>query len=512
MILAQNHLQRLNGSKILTFIAIFLLFASCKLFKPVSNGNNNNTDETELSEIESNKPVKNPNTKYDVDGNPIEYGNTDNGNTGKPNDNTNTNTKPNGNTGETNSHNNTGTGTTVNDPKGGETTKVEKVVKEGSLKYSYKVGIVMPFFAKEVATASKMPKSSIQGMNFYEGALLALQQLSTEGVNLDVEVFDSRRSEAIVQGLVDNFTLSSMDLIIGPASTENVEIVAEQVAKKEQIPMVTLNLNSTIASENPYYIQASAYFSSHATATAKYVKQHYSKSKVIMVVPQNDKEVSRLQDYHNANTLISSNRYNEFFAEEMGTASYKFTGLTDLLSVRDTTVIIAPVSDAGFASALLRTLNAVKGSKPVVVFGMPNWMTFTNIDGGVLDNCNVHITNSSFVNKNNENVKQFKQAFFEEYGMFPTIEAYKGYDLTLYFGRMLHKYGTGFINHLETSKDELLQTSFEFEPVFEVGDGTMGENSTIRCIENKFVHILRFKDFKYIPMDVESVFTPIKKN
>jgi hypothetical protein len=510
MILAQNHLQRLNGSKIWTFIAIFLLFASCELFKPVSNGNNNNTDETELSEIESNKPVKNPNTKYDVDGNPIVDNGSDNGNTDNGG-------KINGSTGGNNSNSNHNNGNnsnngTINDPKGSETPKIEKVVKEGGLKYSYKVGILMPFFAKEVANASKMPRSSIQGMNFYEGSLLALQQLSIEGVNLDVEVFDSRRSEAIVQGLIDNFTLSSMDLIIGPASTENVEIVAEQIAKKEQIPMVTLNLNSTIATENPYYIQASAYFTSHATATVKYVKQHYAGKNVIVVVPQSGSEVSRLQDYHNANTLISGKSYNEFFAEEMGTASYKFTGLTDLLSVRDTTVIIAPVSDPGFASALLRTLNAVRGSKPVVVFGMPNWMTFTNIEGNVLSNCNVHVTNASFVNKNNKNVKQFKQAFFDEYGMFPTIEAYKGYDLTLYFGRMLNKYGTGFINHLESSKDELLQTSFDFERIFETSDETMGENYTIRCFENKFVHILRFYDFKYIPMNTENIFAPIKKN
>jgi ABC-type branched-subunit amino acid transport system substrate-binding protein len=508
MILAQNPLQLLSGSKMLAFILIIVLFNSCNLFKPVSN-NNNGTDSSELDEVISDKPVRNPNTKYDVDGNPIEdngLGDEDNNNTGT------TNNKPNNGTGTTNNTGkpNNGTGGTVNDPKGNIADKTKKAVAEGGLKYSYKVGILMPFFAKEVATASKMPRSSVQGMNFYEGSLLALQQLSIEGVNLDVEVFDSRRSEAIVQGLVDNFTLSSMDLIIGPASTENVEIVAEQVAKKEQVPMVTLNLNSTIATKNPYYIQASPYFESHAAATVKYIKQHYPRNKVIMVAPQNGKEVSRFQDYHNVNN--SNNRYQEFFAEEMGTASYKFTGLTDLLSLRDTTIIIAPVSDDGFASALLRTLNAVKGSKPVVVFGMPSWMSFSNLEGGILENCNVHVTNSSFVNKNNEKVKLFKQAFFEEYGMFPTIEAYKGYDLTLYFGRMLNKYGTGFINHLETSKDELLQTSFDFERVFEPSDGTMGENYTIRCFENKFVHILRFKNFKYVSMNTENIFAPIKKN
>ena len=82
MILARNPLQLLNGSKIWIFVVITVLFASCELFKPVSNGNNNTTTSSELEEVGSDKPIKNPNTKYDVDGNPIiesDSGNDNNG-------------------------------------------------------------------------------------------------------------------------------------------------------------------------------------------------------------------------------------------------------------------------------------------------------------------------------------------------------------------------------------------------------------------------------------------------
>ncbi|MFT5833974.1 MAG: ABC-type branched-subunit amino acid transport system substrate-binding protein [Cognaticolwellia sp.] len=514
MILARNPLQLLNGSKIWIFVVITVLFASCELFKPVSNGNNNTTTSSELEEVGSDKPIKNPNTKYDVDGNPIIESDSGNDNNGHSNNSSNNGTGG-SNTGN---NNNTGDGT-IENPKSDDTIKVNEPSVDISFKYAYKVGILMPFFAREFGTAAKMPRASVQGMNFYEGSLLALQQLSIEGINLDVEVFDSRRSQGVVQGLVDNYSLSAMDLIIGPAASDNVRIVAEKVAKKDQVPMVSLNLNASIASENPYYIQASPYFSSHADATVKYIKQNYASNNVVIVVPQGGREVSRMKHYYdlfnifpNANALLSGNNYNEFFAEKSGEASFKFEGLSDLLSVNDTTIIIAPVSDVGFVSALLRTLNSTRGSKPIVVFGMPSWMSYENLDFGVLESCNVHVTNASFVNRGDEKVKAFKQAFFTEYNMSPTIEAYKGYDLTLYFGRMLNKYGTGFISNLEDSDDKLLQTTFNFEKVYETGESSMGENYKIRCFENKFVHILRYNNFKYIPMNNENVFAPIDKD
>jgi ABC-type branched-subunit amino acid transport system substrate-binding protein len=281
--------------------------------------------------------------------------------------------------------------------------------------------------------------------------------------------------------------------------------VAEQVAKKEEVPMVSLNLNSTLTSENPYFIQSSPYFASHAFATVDYIKQQYDGKKVIMVVPNTGKEVSRLQYYRDANRVQSggvvTNSFTELLVEKVG-SSYTFTGLTDALTYSDTTVIIAPVSNEFFANTLLRTLNAVKGSKPVVVFGMPSWMNYQNLDVGVMNSCNLHVTNGSFVNKNDEKVKAFKQSFFDEYGAAPTIEAYKGYDLTLYFGRMLYKYGTDFIDKLDQVDATLLQSTFEYERVFsETSGGEMGEDYQINYIENKYVHILRFSNYEYILMN-----------
>lgn len=535
MILAQNRLQLLNGSKLLIVVFFALTSVSCELFKPANGGNNsnNNGNTEQIDEI----IVYNDNDR-DNDGVIDEYdkcpdvpglvrlegcpeGTTDNnngavnnsGNTNTNNSNNSNNTGNNSSNTDNNSVSQNGntdvpTGNGTNNSTNSGDIDIDKPSYD--LKERYKVGIIMPFFAEEVSTAFTMPSQAIPGMNFYEGATLALQELSYEGVSLDVSVFDSRRSEGVIQGLIDNYTLNSMDLIIGPASSSNVELVAEQVAKKAQVPLVSLNLNSTIANENPYFIQSSPFFNSHAEATVEYIQKQYNGKKVVMIVPNSGREVSRLQVYHSANKKLSegaiTNGYSELLAEKTG-SSYAFNGLSEALTYGDTTVIIAPVSNEAFANSLLRKLSVLKASKPVVVFGMPSWMGFEKIDFSVFDDCNLHVTNGSYIDHNDEKVKAFKENFFNEYGAVPTIEAYKGYDLTLYFGRMLHKYGASFIEKLNESDASLLQCRFEFEKEFTNTEAATGEFNQINHIENKYVHILRFQNYKFVLMnDKNNVF------
>ncbi|MEM9529065.1 MAG: amino acid ABC transporter substrate-binding protein, partial [Bacteroidota bacterium] len=77
-------------------------------------------------------------------------------------------------------------------------------------------------------------------------------------------------------------------------------------------------------------------------------------------------------------------------------------------------------------------------------------------------------------------------------------EAYVGYDVTRYFLRMAAEHGTRFQYELERSPENLLHTRFRFEPVAEVPtDATSFEQATLDRFENKFVNILRFKDYAF---------------
>src|SRR5690349_5419398 len=59
------------------------------------------------------------------------------------------------------------------------------------------------------------PKFFNPGLEFYEGAELALDSLNSEGVNIDVFVYDSRSTTRSIESIVKSPEFDSIDLVIG---------------------------------------------------------------------------------------------------------------------------------------------------------------------------------------------------------------------------------------------------------------------------------------------------------
>ncbi len=506
MILAQNLLPQLSGNNWYKLLIIVVFIGACTPLKPVSDGDG---EDDELDEIVNEFPDKKDDSDVIVIGGDDDKDNkTDTTNPKDPQNPTDpTNTKGGNVDNNNNEDNNTGDdsnnsdgndGIVIIDPNDNNTNDGNN--DSYYLKSTYDVSILMPLQADAVnIAADKMPRSAVRGMNFYEGSLLALQQLSAEGINLNVSVYDTKRSPAVVQALIDNQSLSAKDLIIGPASTENLRIVANAM-QATNTPIVSLNLNSRIASEHPNYIQASPYFNSHAEAIIKYVKSKYPNRTVVLAAPSEGSDANRFSAYQNANALTSNDGIlpiKEYIEGKADKSTYKFTSIQNYLTPGDTTIFIVPSSNQEYVSGLMRTLSLTRKRFPVVMFGMPKWLSFEKIDYQYYENLNVHISTSTHINKLEPNTRSFAQQFFTSYGMFPTSEAYKGYDLMLYFGRMLHKYGTDFLNKLDSSPAEHLHSRFAFERI-PVNTGVIEEgNYKIKQYENKYVNILRFRDFYF---------------
>jgi hypothetical protein len=64
-----------------------------------------------------------------------------------------------------------------------------------------------------------------------------------------------------------------------------------------------------------------------------------------------------------------------------------------------------------------------------------------------------------------QKIQQFKRDFYDQYGVIAPFEAYLGYDIMLFAGRMMKKYGNKFQYHLEKENPQYLHTQFEFERV-----------------------------------------------
>ena len=130
---------------------------------------------------------------------------------------------------------------------------------------------------------------------------------------------------------------------------------------------------------------------------------------------------------------------------------------------------------------------------------MPQWADFDQIDPEFFQELNVHVSSAFYVNPNDERVKQFKQRFFDTNGTIPRDEAYLGYDAMLYFGKMLHKYGREFPKSIDREPFDVLHGRYEFNRVVLRPEEHKEDLDFYDQLENQFVHILEFRDFRFQP-------------
>ena len=182
-------------------------------------------------------------------------------------------------------------------------------------------------------------------------------------------------------------------------------------------------------------------------------------------------------------------------------ASFQNINLIPFLPPGDTAVFILPSwSNETFIYSFLSRLKlARQPDNYVEVYGMPQWISYERIDYDLLEDLNVHVSSDFFVDPYLQEIGFFRSRFFDRYGTPPRDEAFLGYDVMLYFGRMINKYGTKFQYAFEQDPQQMLHTRFEFERVVQPGRKTGRENAPIERFENKFVNILKFEDYQFQP-------------
>jgi len=379
---------------------------------------------------------------------------------------------------------------------------------------TYNMVLALPFLANQVNSYdTKIDTRALIALNFYEGAKLAFDVLSTEAINLDVQVLDTRASETETRSLTYRNELSQAHVIIGTFKNSNTKVVAD-FAQQSKIPFVSPYYpHNNLVDTNKYFIQLNPSIKMHCEAVMQHIKSRYSADQIILVGRETRQEQGIMNLYQQAHFQLagsSSVPPLKVLSINDQTASLENTKIKEHFLEGKKTVFIVASSNEGFAYSLLRKMDIAKKNRDeenddigledneLVVYGQPRWKDFTKISYDYYEKLNLHISSESFLDPNSFEVKSFKQNFYNNYGTVPTEQAFIGYDTVLYFGRMLKQYGPSFYNKLDQNYKDMLHTRFTINRVVTKPRTTGMENlNQFDQYENTFVNILEFKDYQF---------------
>ena len=315
---------------------------------------------------------------------------------------------------------------------------------------TYRVGIFSALYLDSVFSndeynyGKKFPKFTQQGLDFVQGAEIALDSMPLPNGNIIATVFDAKASVNDIPWLITNHKLDSLDLLIG--SVKDVDFInLAKFAKQKNIPFISSTYpNDGGIIDNPFLVIVNPTLRAHCETIYSYLLQSHGTDKIILCRKKGTQE-DKIADYFK---MINGSDGKPLLNIQTINFEEDFNKLVSSLDSNRKTVIIGGSLNETFSNGLVNAAYKFKETYPLEVVGMPNWDGFSFLKKTSFKEFPVYYTTAFINNKSNLYTKQITQVYSKKYKGVPSDMAYKGYESVYIFARLVTRYPDDFMSHL----------------------------------------------------------------
>lgn len=293
-------------------------------------------------------------------------------------------------------------------------------------------------------------------VEFYQGALLALDRLKGEGYSASLNLFDTRDDSLRVAEIVESEAFRESNLVVGPVYERNINPVLEYV-QSSRTPVVS-PLAAVESAESPYLFQLSPDAEQKSNGIAELFTE--DKNIVFITSGQTDTEFENEMKQLAEGKSYRTFTYNKELLHDLD--SLYFASDVENMFV----VLPRREMDVDLVLAALSSIqnNRVARSIPtgdIRVVGSSRWTGYEALDRNLFFKLNASLVASYFVDPTSERVKQFDKAYIKAYSNLPTLYSYRGYDAVMLFAEAMLTGGGELGVRLNTSDSTLVPYLFE---------------------------------------------------
>jgi ABC-type branched-subunit amino acid transport system substrate-binding protein len=360
----------------------------------------------------------------------------------------------------------------------------------------YNLKVLIPLKASETNGELIANNRFVQ---FYAGMLKAFEKLDDEDIKFIVEIIDTE-SDGFSIGNIAKIVNTDTDLIIGPYDKDEVKAYAE-ACKEAYIPMISpWYTSSKVTVDNPFYIQLKPNLREHFRKLALSAATEFKKGEVA-IVGVNNKDTNAWVDFFQKEIQKSYGQMDFFkvhyVSETNLTQGSNSFGQMFTSGVKAVIIPNYSFSDETFVAQCMKRLSVEKGNKHITVFGMPMMYDADKIEFDLFKSLNVRIVISDFVDEREAEIKNFRRDFYDVYGEIPSADAIKGYDMMLYIGRNLWKYGKSFQSKLSEEATSYLLSTYNIVPTHSDDADDENESNIFDYYENKHLDIIQYNGNRF---------------
>jgi len=354
---------------------------------------------------------------------------------------------------------------------GGDTSGKSKKSKSKESDNIINVAVMLPFRLFEF-DPNRTSRANQYVYDMFAGMKLAQEKLASEQINLNLYAFDLERDAKHASNVINNRAFEKVDLIIGPLYPEVNKVTTSFIKSSDAIQVHPLSNNLQLVSNEKSVFLASPSYEAQAAKAIEYISNEKSARSVAIYYGSTRKDSTFAYIYRDK-------------ALEKGLSVLtikKYNGPEDIDVKRKPDHIFISGSEQNLGAKIISALDKKRINAPIVAASAA-----FDFEGASLNifNRDLYLIQLDYMDREKEEVKNFRSAYINSHNIAPSYYSYLGYDMVLFYGRML-KSGP---NKLRNNLDSIEYTQ---------GYTLDGFDYTSKSNENKIVPIIRYQDGKFI--------------
>ena len=357
---------------------------------------------------------------------------------------------------------------------------------------TFKVGIFAPIYLDSVFSASgnfkykeSIPKFITPGLEFVHGAQIALDSMMFFDEQVEAYIYDTKSYTHPIPQLIKSNKLDSLDLIIGSVKDIDYKQLSD-FALSKNIPFVSATYpNDGGVVANPFLIIANSTLKAHCEAIYSYIIQTHGADKIYLCRKKGNQE-DKIANYFNTMNDQDGKAFLNIQKINFD-SSFTYETLKKKLDTTRKIVIIGGSLEENFATDLADACKEFNDHyNNVTLVGMPNWDGFKALlKKEDFEDFPIYYTTPYFNNKSDAYSKIVINGYNKKYKGKPSDMAFKGFEITYSFVKLLIKYPNDLMNHLNDKTFKLF-TDYNFRPVILKKEGILPD-----YFENKHLYFIK---------------------
>lgn len=352
-----------------------------------------------------------------------------------------------------------------------------------------RVGIFVPLYLDSVFVngqykyKEQMPKLVLPGLDFTEGAQIALDSIKAEA-NITVSIYDYKSAEQSLPKLILSNSFDSLDIMIGSVGSQEFKTLAD-IAVKKNIPFISATYpNDAGVTANPFVVILNATLNTHCGGIYNYILKTFPTSKITLFKKQGVVEeriagqFAKLNAGNTGKPLLN-------IPVVMLKDSFDTAIIEAQLDSTRVNTLIAGTLDENYGKRLASICAVLSKKYQINLVGMPNWDGIKDFSKPEYKNFAIYYSASYYNDETDKWSTAVKNVFKERTNGTAMDMVYKGFESTYYFLSLFIKDRNNFITNLGNKQSKVF-TEYDIKPV-----RLSSKSLTPDYYENKKVYIIK---------------------